>query len=455
LVAKGLVASRCCREDVDVADVDGSLGVGRSNERGFTLLEVIISTTILVVVMGALVMSAILYFRGTNGMSDSLTESHDTQLVAARFVADVQSASSISAVPVADAALPSCPVTGDIAEFTWTNGVKTRASYAVVGSPAVLVRRLCTPTTTSTQTLGRLVGTPAPSVVLSCGSAVPTCDTDARTPAKAPISAVQVAGVTLKVTEQTINAVPYGFQLSGSPRIGSATGTPPPSSGPPVPLLLLAKSGIGFSMKGTNTLTVNGVAQINSGSPGAMEARGTINFASGATIAGSGTCTGNVCGSLSVTTGAPQIDDPLANLAPPSTACPCFSDGNYHGPGVYDTKAADFTSTPTVAPGVYVFKAGVKGNVNGSGVLLYVASGAADRLSATISPPTSGTYKDLALWIDKNNPQQTISDGISTPAGIVYGPNTTLTSNGNGTFVAKMLLIGNLDLGGTVSVVVG
>lgn len=61
------------------------------DERGFTLIEAVISVAILGIVMAALATAMILYFRTTDATTQKLSESPGLQLAASYFASDAQS----------------------------------------------------------------------------------------------------------------------------------------------------------------------------------------------------------------------------------------------------------------------------------------------------------------------------------------------------------------------------
>jgi prepilin-type N-terminal cleavage/methylation domain-containing protein len=68
-----------------------SLRLPRRDERGFTLIEVLISTVILAVIIVPLANALIGFFRSTADTTGKLSESHDLQIATAYFAQDVES----------------------------------------------------------------------------------------------------------------------------------------------------------------------------------------------------------------------------------------------------------------------------------------------------------------------------------------------------------------------------
>jgi prepilin-type N-terminal cleavage/methylation domain-containing protein len=68
-----------------------------SDDHGFTLIELIVATSILGMVMAAAVAVLIVSVRTTTATQSRLSESHDAQITAAYFVNDVQGAEQVTA----------------------------------------------------------------------------------------------------------------------------------------------------------------------------------------------------------------------------------------------------------------------------------------------------------------------------------------------------------------------
>src|SRR6186713_848100 len=61
------------------------------DDRGFTLIEMLIAITLLGIIIVPLSMAMIVFFRNSSATTDRMAESHDVQIASAYFAQDVQS----------------------------------------------------------------------------------------------------------------------------------------------------------------------------------------------------------------------------------------------------------------------------------------------------------------------------------------------------------------------------
>jgi len=151
------------------------------------------------------------------------------------------------------------------------------------------------------------------------------------------------------------------------------------------------------------------------------------------------------------TCSVPTISDPDAGLAYPSgLTTQTYSGGNATlNPGIYNGLNVASGATVTMNPGVYVITGGgtaskptgglvLGGTLTGNGVTLFLAcknfptpcstAGEFGALinksggSLTITQPTSGTYKGMSIFADRNNiATNTIDQGVTeTVSGTWY-----------------------------------
>jgi prepilin-type N-terminal cleavage/methylation domain-containing protein len=119
--------------------------VSRDSSRaddGFTLIEVLVSISILGVIMVVLCTAVIMGLRSTTDANVKFDQSNTAEFVNLHFTGDVQGADVVSV----DNAASSC---GGAAELKLTSPSATDriVAYAVTGSPLQLVRRECSPST--------------------------------------------------------------------------------------------------------------------------------------------------------------------------------------------------------------------------------------------------------------------------------------------------------------------
>lgn len=143
----------------------------------------------------------------------------------------------------------------------------------------------------------------------------------------------------------------------------------------------------------------------------------------------------------------PPANDPYVNKTPPTVSGSCLtlpssnaaatlSPGRYCGGG-------NLKGTKTFNPGVYIidggtFRINASANVSGSGVTFYLTNGATvdfnGTATITLSAPTSGSYRGLLFWGDKNNPYNSNKfngTAASKLTGAIYLPNQDMEFLGN------------------------
>src|SRR5665213_506013 len=76
------------------------------NDRGFTLVELLIVLTIVPIIIGALSAGLLAVFSMQNSVSNRLSNSSDSQIVSANYIQDVQAAQRITTANMATA--PGC-----------------------------------------------------------------------------------------------------------------------------------------------------------------------------------------------------------------------------------------------------------------------------------------------------------------------------------------------------------
>ncbi len=144
----------------------------------------------------------------------------------------------------------------------------------------------------------------------------------------------------------------------------------------------------------------------------------------------------------SVTTNAPYVSDPYANVPAPSVGSCSGGGGSVLNPGTY-CGGLTLQGTVTLNSGVYVISGGTlkinaSANVTGSGVTFFLTNGATLQLNGNanlnLSAPTSGTYKGLVFYGDRT--QATAKNTINGTAtslitGAIYFPSQEVDFLGN------------------------
>jgi putative Flp pilus-assembly TadE/G-like protein len=150
---------------------------------------------------------------------------------------------------------------------------------------------------------------------------------------------------------------------------------------------------------------------------------------------------------------ADPVVDPFADVPEPYTGDPCepqntfggnpsssyvISEGRYCG-------GLNIKRTVTMNPGVYVIDGGSlkivsTANIEGSDVTIYLTNGASVSIAGTadvkLTAPNSGDYKNILIFVDRNNPNEThIFNGNSDSLlnGAIYAPSSQVQFAGTST----------------------
>jgi prepilin-type N-terminal cleavage/methylation domain-containing protein len=425
----------------------------RRGEQGFTLVELVVTISIMGVVAVALGAAFVVSAHDSIGVSDRFAESHDAQVASGFLATDIQSNAAL--------ATPICTAGSPVIGFGYDDG--TVASYCY-GS-GVLTRTYN--------------GSPAQDAVLGHkGAAAPT-------PACVNPSG---CGVTTKPTKVTLTfhaTHGYIYTLSGSRRPYINGGVLQPVA--PYGVLALGSGSGALSLGGSSTLNVTGPILVNSASSGAVSNNANGNGGSGIHSSGAfaivqgGTCTGCNNGNTSPwpnSTYSPPLADPFAGLTIPDEAGqPVYLDGKNHGPGVYRTIPLTLKSDTTLS-GVYILEAGmdVSGGsplIVGDNTLLFNGCGrnapggcanngqfsVSSQASLQLTPMQSGPYQLLALWQPAANTQPVkITGGAAGQfvKGIIYAPGSSGLTIGSGNATLRIWSVVGTKItiggGGTVNV---
>ena len=285
------------------------------SESGFTLIELIISITLLSVITGALVATFITTNNANANTSERIHESNDAQLTAGFWTADAQAAggidpslgttdSTLGVLAPADDGGCSLGSGAKVIGFKWrewsnrqdtaagpVDSFTTRvANYVYWSSTRELERRTCANSaSTGIVTLAsRVVSLP-----------VVTCDGVSPCAAGLP----RIVKIAVRETNDPYTGPQYSFDLTATVRSNSQT-TRDSTNSQGSPLLVLGGScsaGSGFHMQGGAGfhMIVNGDVVINTtDGPGctAMSANGNPNYEANSTaIAAGGSCPGGGC----------------------------------------------------------------------------------------------------------------------------------------------------------------
>ena len=445
-------------------------------QAGYTLIELIISITLLATITGALVAAFITTNNANANTAERIHESNDAQLTAGFWTADAQAAGGINpSIGETDSTLGVLGLTDDggcalgggteVIGFKWrewasrqdtANGpvdsYTTRvANYVYRSSTHELERRTCADTvSTGIVTLASRV---ASVPVVTCDGTSPCPGLPRR--------------VTIAVTETNdpYTGPQYHFELTATVRSDIQT-TRDSTNSESSPLLVLGGSctaGAGFTVGGSTTMIVNGEVVINATDGSGCTAM-TVNGAGqdyeadGTSIAAGGSCGPDHCPAYTTTT---SVGNPFASLVPPSTSgCgggtnPAPDGSGNFGPGTYP-QVLNLSGSVLMNPGTYVLCNGISGSTTSrsTGVFLYVAGGTiTDHLSFTA--PTSGTYQSVGLWIATSTPWLLAGGASVNIGGAVYAPTTGIINNaGNASFTVSVLVAMNVTFTGNSGVTI-
>jgi prepilin-type N-terminal cleavage/methylation domain-containing protein len=222
-------------------------------EGGFTLVELLVVSTILPLIVGAIAVALISVLSLQGGVSSRISDSTDAQIVSAHLDQDVQSAAKLTTSATATQCGPEKQLLG--LEWTYiaqSGSYQTVVSYVSVpqattpqGTTYSLVRQYCasgasvTPTSSSTVSAG-ISATQLPPTI------APIVPTDYNLAASTGwISTRPITGVTFAIREPGTN---YTYTLVALPGEGSSTKNASPQSTIPPPT-----TACGFATPGTGT----------------------------------------------------------------------------------------------------------------------------------------------------------------------------------------------------------
>lgn len=397
----------------------------RSRDRGFTLVELLISIVLMGVIGGVVTAAMLTSLNAADSTSATSADSADAGLISAYLVRDAQAAGGTdptTATPSAalgvstesgDVGWAGCEQSGAmVVRFAWMDrrvAAEPRpitVTYSLSGDGA-FVRRTCD---NGAPGVGVVLGRKVASAKVSC------------------LPSISCGGfpdsVTLAVRGSG-GSRPFEFSLTASLR-AEVQSLPSTSNSATVPLVVLgSRSCPVLNLAGSGRLSVIGDE--------------VINGACGASPIGGDTAKSQVSGLVSMPS---ALVDPFADLATPSFSCPAgditrkASKKVELGASPSPTSVTVYGQPVVVAgdvtfrPGLYVFCRGLTiasgANVTGTNVLWYVAEGATTvepTSTVDVAAMTTGAYANLLLWSASNTPVA-IAAGSSVPSyrGTVYAP---------------------------------
>jgi hypothetical protein len=423
-------------------------------EDGFTLIEILIASTLTFILIAVFATGFILTVRMSTATTNRFSESHDAQLSSTYFGYDVQSTTGVNTGSVASCA-PSSGVTAPHTLINFTLPGATESStyyYGMSGTEREIRRAHCLSGSTTDTTITHLTNTAAASVpTVACVPAYQCPTTGAGLPTSVSISVIE------SPESQFDTATPFSWSVSAARR-------PTVGTTPSLGLLTLGSTGTDVSV-GTNTLTASGPIYVNSNSAGAMSVGGggKLQDSGGAQIVAGGTCSSCTAANTTIlpTPRSTSVTDPLAQMSPPDESkdcnpavpgpCAVISTGVYSGPGVYTTQLTMPNPAIPLASGTYILHAGIKvtgGSLTTApgGVLLFIGCGlnAASGCTATgnvsiascvavnASPLSSGAFAGIFVLQSSDDTNSVSILNGSTINGLIYAPAADVTLGSGG-----------------------
>jgi hypothetical protein len=222
-------------------------------------------------------------------------------------------------------------------------------------------------------------------------------------------------------------------------------------------------------------LSVTGEVALDSSSNGSIALAGNAKIGATGNIYTTdpntaGVISGSQSGYSGTVNSGPYVPDPYAGLTPPSTTgLTTYSDGTYHGPGIYtSTLSLAGSTTQTFASGIYILEQGISVTGNAGitapgGVLFYVTGGSVAvagnggaNLQPLSSPPSPAS--GLVVWqvaSDTNAVTLAGNGSASLVNGTIYAPGAQVGGAGNGGLSANSVVANSLSCDGNGSISIG
>jgi prepilin-type N-terminal cleavage/methylation domain-containing protein len=464
----------------------------QSESGGFTLIELLIVMVVTPLLVGALSLALIAMFQLQSSASDRLGATSSSQVVAANFYRDVQSATMFTTV--ADPSSPApCGSGTQILGMHWNTspGADTVVSYDETPSGATspfnlleyqLTRNQCTETLntaseslTETQyvssdvfnnlavtTLGRSCPTP-----LTCSSGTWRDGWVTTTGITSISLAIDVAAANSASVDTNSNCpkeISFCFTLTATPRDWEQSGSEPVLQpiGNIIPAQFNGSTGTNDSTCNSNNpnMVVNGQLVFDSSGPNTVTGNKQDIYASPVDYYTPGGPPSDLGNGITPTPISSQVPDPLAPLQnfPPSTAgLPQYSTlasatarvvnvggvtYTYVVPGVYNFNLVDPNGSNLVLEsGEFILNQGVTGSITSGvgGDLIYEVGGQFAPATSNVWPMSSGIYPGISLWMTPNA-TMSLGPGDQQLDGVVYVPGGTFYWHGN-----SNIWLGELD----------
>jgi len=219
-----------------------------NDEKGFTLVELLIVVTILPLIIGALSVGLIAVFSLQSGVQNRLGDTGDSQVVEANFQSDIQAASSVTSAP--NNSSSQCGPGTQLLGLAWgpvsgqTYPYQYVVSYVVVqsGTSWNLVRQYCSSGYSSTPASSTVTSYDVPSSLAGPVITIASGAPNGTAPGTSWVSTQYVSGVSWPITEPNSN---FSYTLDAVPAASSGV------NAPGKPLAPATTAGCGFATPGT------------------------------------------------------------------------------------------------------------------------------------------------------------------------------------------------------------
>lgn len=422
--------------------------VARRASDGFTLVELLITVTIIPLVMGAIGLALMSIFSLQGSASGRLTDSGAAQVISSTFLKDVQSAQWITTENTT-----SCGTGTQLLGLRWNGANGTYlddVSYVVVpntgGASYSMYRQFCSngasTTPTSTDTL-------ASDISPTAAATPPTvqCTTScSSSPSSGWVRATEISNVTYNAIETLSHLAnstqSFQFTLSASPRQIPASGNTSPINGK-APFTLLNKTSCDVLNIGNGTLSIdvgattgNGALGINSTCPHSVNIANQGVLAAGSLITADPTLdsVNPGCQTCTYPTSefyGPQLGDPFSGVTPPTSV----ETGMTAGSCV--TTTGPLGNVYNCSPGFYATDPGQTVFANGGTPTVNFTPGGNFWFKQGLTLPNNAIANfATGVYVFDNLANPVTGSSFSTPPGITINGNNVLfyVASGSVTF---------------------
>ncbi len=426
----------------------------RRTSDGFTLVELLITVTIIPLVMGAIGLALMSIFSLQGSASGRLTDSGGAQVISSTFLKDVQSAQMITTENTTSVpGSTQCGTGTQLLGLRWNGSGGNYLDYISYvttpnagGASYSMYRQFCSNGSSATPTITDTVATDlSPSTATTPPYVQPT-STFSSSPSTGWVSAIEVANVTINATETQSHLVnstqSFTFTLSASPRQLPAQGDTNPPLGK-APFTLLNKTSCDVLNIGNGTLSIdvgattgNGALGINSTCPDSVNIANQGVLAAGSIITADPTLDSvnpncQTCSYPQHEYYGGQLGDPFANVAPPTSVESGMT------AGTCQTTTGTQGQVYNCSPGFYATDPGQTVFANGGTPTVNFTPGGNFWFKQGLSLPNNAIANfATGVYVFDNLANPVTGSSFSTPPGITLNANNVLfyVASGSVTF---------------------